>query len=82
VKIGEISDLIVQNGDNCMGQGKFPLMDGKMQRRQTSAADAHYGFPSAVMRVKEQAGMHIWDNQRISTGERQYEMEKSCARMA
>jgi hypothetical protein len=53
-------------------------------RRQASAADAHYGFPSAVMcaEVKEHAAMPIWDNQRISTDERQYEMEKSCARMA
>lgn len=56
----------------------------KIQRRQTSVADAHYGFPLAVMHVevKEQDGMHIWDKQRISTDERQYEMEKSCTRMA
>jgi hypothetical protein len=59
-------------------------MDGKIQRRQTKVADAHYAFPSTVMcvEVKEQTGMHIRDNQRISTDEMRYEMEKSSARMA
>jgi hypothetical protein len=84
VKIGEIYDLTVQNGDNCLGQRNIPWIDGKIQRRQTSAADAHYGFPSAVMcvEVKEQPGMYIWNNHRVITDERQYEIKKSSTRMA
>jgi hypothetical protein len=59
-------------------------MNGKNWRRQTSAINEHYGFPSAIIcvEVKEQTGMHIWDNQRKSTDERQHDMEETCARMS